>query len=110
MLTLTHDAAAAIRGIIDANDLPDESGLRIALEEVEQDQAAVSLAFVAEPEAGDEVVDTEEAQVFLDPQAADLLDDKVLDAAIVEDRIAFSIVDREPDAPTFSPNGNGPSA
>ena len=48
------------------------------------------------------------ATVFLDEQAAELLDDKVLDAAVLEDRIAFSIRDQS-GPPTFSPNGAGPA-
>ena len=107
MLVVTPEAATAIRGIVEANELPEDSGLRITIEEATEKEAALNLAF-AEPEVDDTVVAEEGATVFLDEHAAQLLDDKVLDAAVFDDRIAFSI--RDQSSPTaFSPNGSGPS-
>jgi hypothetical protein len=37
---------------------------------------------------------TPQARVFLEPQAASLLGDKVLDASIEENQVAFTIVDQ----------------
>lgn len=110
MLALTEEATTAIRGIVDAADLPDESGLRITVDHIGEGEAALNLNFVAEAEAEDQVVAEEGAQVFLDEEAADLLDDKVLDALVVGDRISFSIVEREEERPHFSPNGAGPTS
>jgi Fe-S cluster assembly iron-binding protein IscA len=107
MLVLTREAATAIRGIVEANELPEESGLRITIEDATESEAALNLSF-SEPEAEDTVVAEEGATVFLDEQAAELLDDKVLDAAVFEDRIAFSISDQSGPT-TFSENGSGPS-
>jgi iron-sulfur cluster assembly protein len=107
MLALTQEAATAIRGIVEANELPEESGLRITIEDATENEAALNLTF-SEPEAEDTVVAEEGATVFLDEQAAELLDDKVLDAAVFEDRIAFSIRDQGEPA-DFSENGSGPS-
>ena len=107
MLALTQEAATAIRGIVEANELPEESGLRITIEDATENEAALNLTF-SEPEAEDTVVAEEGATVFLDEQAAELLDDKVLDAAVFEDRIAFSIRDQG-GPPAFSENGSGPS-
>lgn len=107
MLALTREAATAIRGIVEANELPEESGLRITIEDATESEAALNLSFT-EPEADDTVVAEEGAAVFLDEHAAELLDDKVLDAAVFEDRIAFSIRDQS-GPPPFSPNGAGPT-
>ena len=71
-------------------------------------------------EALDETVEQEGATIYLDPGAAELLDDKLLDAQVAEDHVTFVL--REEDdgeaAPfeSFVPsedgharrNGNGP--
>jgi hypothetical protein len=44
---------------------------------------------VAEPHEGDEVLDDE--RVFIDPDAAELLDDKLLDADVLGEDVEFSL-------------------
>jgi Fe-S cluster assembly iron-binding protein IscA len=80
VLTLTPNAASAIRALVDASELPDDAaGLRIA-DDPAQD-AALTLSLAAVPAEDDKVVDDDSgARVFLAPQAAALLDDKTLDA------------------------------
>jgi iron-sulfur cluster assembly protein len=52
----------------------------------------VSLSLIDSPEDGDERVEAAEgAGVFLEPDAAELLDDKVLDAEIEQGEIRFSL-------------------
>jgi iron-sulfur cluster assembly protein len=46
------------------------------------------------PAEDDEVVEEQGARVFLEPEAASLLDDKVLDASVEQDQVAFTIADR----------------
>ncbi len=79
MLTLTDNAVSAIREITSQDEVPDGAVLRIA-----SDPAAGSLmlSLVQEPADGDAVVDSAGARLFLDSQAANLLDDKALDAAM----------------------------
>jgi Fe-S cluster assembly iron-binding protein IscA len=76
MLTLTPVAAAEIRNIVDQPEVPDGGGLRIA-----HDSAAgsLTLSLAAVPAEDDRVLDDSGARVFLDPQAAAILDDKTLD-------------------------------
>ena len=96
MLTLTPNAATAIRALVEASDLPDSAaGLRIANE---PDQAAsLTLSLAAVPAEDDQVVDESGARVFLAPQAATLLDGKALDAATDgEGHLQFGIT--QPDA------------
>jgi iron-sulfur cluster assembly protein len=93
MLAVTRDAAIVIRGIVHAAELPEDSGLRITVEDADEERVGLGLDVVPEPEAHDQVVDTLGASVFLDPQAAQLLDDKVLDATFVDDTITFAIGD-----------------
>ena len=79
MLTLTPNAASAIRALVDASELPDEAaGLRIADDPAQASSLTLSLAAV--PAEDDKVLDESGARVFLAPQAAALLEDKTLDA------------------------------
>jgi Fe-S cluster assembly iron-binding protein IscA len=57
-------------------------------------RANFQLSVVRLPAEDDEVIEAEGARVFLAPEAASLLDDKVLDADVAHDRVAFTIVDQ----------------
>ena len=94
MLAITEDAAAAIKGIVGSPELPESAGLRITQEmSTEVDGQAprtdLRLSVVAGPEEDDEVLEAE--RIFLDPEAAGFLDDKLLDADIVDDEVRFSL-------------------
>lgn len=93
MLCITEDAAAAINGIVSSAGLPDGAGLRITQElntEAEDGpRTDLRLSVVAAPEEGDEVLQAE--RIFIDPGAADLLDDKLLDADVVDQEVQFSL-------------------
>lgn len=79
MLTLTENAATAVKGIMAQNAGADEAGLRIA--GADDPRAGFALT-VATPQATDEVVETSGARVFLDPTASAALTDRVLDATV----------------------------
>ncbi len=94
MLAITEDAAAAIKSIVGSPGLPEGAGLRITQElntevDGETPRTDLRLSVVAAPQEGDEVLDEE--RVFVDPAAAELLDDKLLDADIVDDEVRFSL-------------------
>ena len=95
MLTITSNAAEAIRTIVEATDVPDEGGIRIAIAQQNGAQASLELAISPAPLEGDEVLEEEGAHVFLDEMAAVALDDKSLDAQIQGDEISFGIVERD---------------
>jgi iron-sulfur cluster assembly protein len=86
VLAITEDAAAAIESIVASSGLPEGAGLRITQElNTETEGAArtdLRLSLVESAEEGDEVL--EGTQVFLEPEAADFLDNKLLDADVVE--------------------------
>jgi Fe-S cluster assembly iron-binding protein IscA len=91
VLTLTDSATSQIRNIIDQPEVPEGCGLRIA-----NDPAAggLTLTIAAAPADGDQVLDASGARVFLDSQAAAVLDDKSLDAAVDNDgQVAFAVAD-----------------
>lgn len=83
MLVLTEAAAEVVKSVTDTPQAPDGTGLRITRFAEEPDSAnAIQLAAAAEPGGNDQIVETSGARVFLDPQAAAYLDDKVLDAEV----------------------------
>jgi len=80
MLTLTENASAIVNEITSQPGLNDNAGLRITNEGSADASFAISAAEEAEP--GDQVVEQGGATVYLDESSAQLLDDKVLDAAV----------------------------
>jgi iron-sulfur cluster assembly protein len=109
VLVLTHDAAAVIRSIVESTDISDEGGLRITARAITETEAALELAVAEEPEVTDQVVEQEGAQVFLEPDVAEALSDKVLDASVEEEGVTFRIEDQT-SGPSFSSNSSGPAA
>ena len=83
MLTLTDQAVAAIRNLTTRPGLPAQTGLRIAPGEADSGGLALSLA--EGPQAGDQVIQETDVNVFVEPEAAAALDDKELDAQVNED-------------------------
>ncbi len=93
MLAISEDAATAIRRIVGGTGVPAGAGLRITRElntdESGEPRTDLRLSVVAEPHEGDEVLDDE--RVFIDPDAAELLDDKLLDADVLGEDVQFSL-------------------
>ena len=95
MLAVTETAATMIRTIVDDSDFDDEAGLRFSVQGLEGDTAALGVELAPEPQDGDEQVEAEGAHVFLDTLAAQLLDDKVLDAFTGDNgEIGFSFAEQ----------------
>lgn len=96
MLALTEDAVSAVNTILASAELPEGSGIRISRvppAEAPEDPAApdmeLRLSIVEAPQEGDQPVG--EQPVFVEPEAADVLDDKLLDAEIVDDQVKFMV-------------------
>jgi iron-sulfur cluster assembly protein len=119
VLTLTPTAAEVVRTLVEQSTTPDSGGLRIAAAESEVEGIELELSLVEEPEALDETVEQEGATVYLDPGAAELLDDKLLDAQVADDHVTFVLREDAEGEPfeTFVPeedawtrrNGHGPA-
>nr|WP_252365324.1 iron-sulfur cluster biosynthesis family protein [Saccharomonospora piscinae] len=74
------DAAAEAISALTAQDGQESAGLRFAVREENESGAQLALSIAPSPEEGDQVLGTDSgAKVFLEPQAATFLDDKVLD-------------------------------
>jgi iron-sulfur cluster assembly protein len=91
VLTLTPSAADAIKELVGSADAPDGTGLRIASEPVSESEATLELALTEGPMSGDEVLEDQGVNVFLEAQAAAFLNDKVLDADIENEAVRFKI-------------------
>ncbi|MBK1786488.1 HesB/IscA family protein [Prauserella cavernicola] len=79
MLAMTDAAVEAISALT-SQDGQEAAGLRFAVREESDAGAQLALSIAPAPEEGDEVLGTNSgARVFLEPQAASFLDDKVLD-------------------------------
>jgi iron-sulfur cluster assembly protein len=94
LLALTDNAVQAVKHIVAATEGSSETGgLRLVAEQ-DGTQANFALSVVPLPAEDDEVVEEQDARVFLEPQAASLLEDKVLDAVVQENRVSFTIADQ----------------
>jgi iron-sulfur cluster assembly protein len=93
VLAITEDAATAIDSIVTSSGLPQGAGLRITQEVNEQSgreaRTDLRLSLVESAEEGDEVL--EDVQIFLEPEAAGFLDNKLLDADVEGDEVRFSL-------------------
>ena len=96
MLTVTAAASEAVQVLASQTSAPESAGVRIARAGQEAEAGAeLRLSVVEEPAAGDQQVP--DAQVFLEPEVADMLDDKTLDADLSGEQIRFSVRE-QPDA------------
>jgi iron-sulfur cluster assembly protein len=106
MLVLTDSAKDAVRQMVSAHEAPEGSGLRITAGPTDEGDAELSLELSTAPALGDEVVDEDGARVFLDPAAASLLDNKLLDATEHDDHVHLTLQDQGAGSP--SSNGRVP--
>jgi Fe-S cluster assembly iron-binding protein IscA len=93
LLALTDNAVEAVKDIVSSAEVPDTGGLRLVAER-EGTQANFQLSVVPLPAEDDEVIDDQGARVFLEPEAASLLENKVLDADVEQNQLAFTIVNQ----------------
>ena len=90
MLTLTDSASTVVKTIIERTPDTADSALRISASEPGATDLSLAVASRAEP--NDTVIETAGATVFVEENAARVLDDKVLDAEIDDEgSVRFSI-------------------
>jgi Fe-S cluster assembly iron-binding protein IscA len=98
MLMVTENAGQAIESIVANAEMPDGSGLRIDAPDqppatLDRRGVPLLLQVASQPAVLDLVVTVGGAQVLIAPSAAPILDDKVLDVQVSEDkeRVQFVI-------------------
>lgn len=97
MLALTESAVEAVKTLVEtSDDVEGSSGLRMVAEPAGQ-RTNLQLSVVPLPAEDDQVIEEQGARVFLEPQAAALLDDKILDASVEQGQVAFTLVDQTGD-------------
>lgn len=83
MLVLTEAATEVVKALTSTLEAPEGSGLRIASSHQEPgDPGALQVSAAAGPGENDQVIDAAGAHLYLEPQAAAYLEDKVLDARV----------------------------
>ncbi|SCF44667.1 Fe-S cluster assembly iron-binding protein IscA [Micromonospora matsumotoense] len=93
MLTMTDNAVLVIRDLTAQQDVAQDGGLRIA---ADTEAGALTIELVPVPAQGDQVVDTEGARIFLDPDAAELLNDTSVDASVDDEGVVqFGFTEQE---------------
>jgi iron-sulfur cluster assembly protein len=93
MLALTPTAVEAVHSIVDDSELPESAGLRLQAEHDSRNgngpSTGLVLNVVLAPNPDDTVID--DAPLYVDSAAADLLADQVLDAELAGSDIHFSL-------------------
>jgi iron-sulfur cluster assembly protein len=99
MLVLTEAAAEVVKAMTSTPQAPEGSGLRIAPStSASAEPGALQVSAAPGPGENDQVIEAAGAHVYLEPQAAAYLEDKVLDAEIdTEGKAHFSLGMQRPD-------------
>jgi iron-sulfur cluster assembly protein len=104
LLIVTPNASQAIQSILSNAQLPSGSGLRIVpgaqTDGSPTDSTPLQLEVAAQPEAQDEVVSESGANVFLEPNVAPILSDKVLDAQMDQEGKVRFVLGQQQEPPT----------
>lgn len=83
MLVVTEAAAEVVKSLTSTPETPEGSGLRIAPSTTAPESpGALEVTAAPGPAENDQVIEAAGAHVYLEPQVAVYLDDKVLDAQI----------------------------
>ena len=95
MLAISGNAVEAIQTIVaSSREVPADACLRITARPDGKEEK-LELRIAAIPAEDDEVVQEHGAQVFLDPEAASYLDDKVLEARVEGHQVGFALLEQE---------------
>lgn len=96
MLTITDNAAEAVRLISEGSGLEPEPGLRISAGSPTAEGTPLEISIAPGAETTDQTVEEQGARVYLEQVVAPVLDDKVLDAEIEGDQVRFALRESEP--------------
>ena len=103
MLTLSPSAVEAVDSLLHSPDVPDDAGLRIATAGASQ----LTIGIAPEPAPDDQVIEEGGAHVFVDSEAAPLLDNVELEAHREGDRVAFGLAPATGDDSSSAGRDNG---
>ena len=87
MLTLSPSAVEAVGSLLQRTEVPDDAGMRIG----SAGESQFTIEIVGEPAPDDQVIEQGDARVFVDSDAAPMLDNAQLDARREGDQVAFGL-------------------
>jgi len=87
MLSLSPSAVEAVDSLLNRPEVPDDAGLRIRT----AGESQLTLEIAPEPAPGDQVIEEGGARVFVESEAAPMLDNAELEARTEGDRVAFGL-------------------
>jgi Fe-S cluster assembly iron-binding protein IscA len=93
LLSLTDNAAEAVRHLAAVSGLEPEPGVRISPGQPTETGTPLEISLAAGPEASDQTVEEGGATVYVEDDVAEFLDDKVLDATVDAGQVRFRIQD-----------------
>jgi Fe-S cluster assembly iron-binding protein IscA len=95
MLTMTDNAADAVRRISEGSGLEPDPGLRISAGPPTPEGTPLEIGLAGEAAPNDQTVEEDGARIYVEELVAPALDDKVLDAAVEGDQVRFALRDAE---------------
>jgi iron-sulfur cluster assembly protein len=101
VLTLTSTAAETVRQLMASARASSEphTAIRISPGVPGPTGTPLEVALADEPEATDRTIEEAGATLFVEETAAELLDDKILDASVEADGVRFTILEPREGAP-----------
>jgi iron-sulfur cluster assembly protein len=96
MLTLTENAAEAVRQISAGSGLEPDPGLRIAAGEPTAEGTPLEISVTGGAESTDQTIEDSGARVYVEELVAPALDDKVLDAQVDGEQVRFALREAQP--------------
>lgn len=87
MLTLSPSAVEAVDSLLRRSEAPDNGGLRIRT----AGESQLTIEIASGPGPGDQVIEEGGARVFVDSDAAPMLDNAELNARTEGDQVAFGL-------------------
>ncbi|MFC6006201.1 hypothetical protein ACFQDO_03570 [Angustibacter luteus] len=81
---MTDQAVDVVRGLTQTPEAPEHAGLRLA-----PGENGLELSVVDGGVPGDDVIDADGVQVYLEQQASALLDEQTLDANVNDGQVSF---------------------
>jgi Fe-S cluster assembly iron-binding protein IscA len=94
VLELTDDAVEAVKELASTSLYgATVGGIRITMENLD-DAVQLRVDVVSLPAEDDDVIEHEQARVFLGPETAAVLDEKILDVMVGQNKVIFTITDQ----------------
>lgn len=96
MLQVSDSAATVLADARAAQEVPDSYGVRVFSQPGDDGQAAVAIAFAESPVEGDQISAQAGTEVYVAPDVAEAVSERVLDVADTPQGPALALLPQEP--------------